>query len=129
MRKVLGGESYMSRSLCRDEINYLRRTEKKLVQEEERLTERQREVLQLLAEGKQMKEIGDILNMTPRTVAFHKYRAIGGPRDNEQRRTREICCTMPTRFQSAIKRSDFELDVRAGELRRRGVKLHLRDQP
>ena len=40
---------------------------------EERLTERQREVLRLLAEGKHMKEVGTILNMTARTVAFHKY--------------------------------------------------------
>ena len=38
------------------------------------LTARQREVLQLLAEGKSMKEVGSILNVTPRTVAFHKYR-------------------------------------------------------
>jgi DNA-binding CsgD family transcriptional regulator len=38
------------------------------------LTARQREVLQLLAEGKSMKEVADILNVTPRTVAFHKYR-------------------------------------------------------
>jgi DNA-binding NarL/FixJ family response regulator len=38
------------------------------------LTTRQREVLQLLAEGKSMKEVGSILNVTPRTVAFHKYR-------------------------------------------------------
>jgi DNA-binding CsgD family transcriptional regulator len=30
--------------------------------------------LQLLAEGKVMKEIGDVLHMTTRTVAFHKYR-------------------------------------------------------
>jgi DNA-binding NarL/FixJ family response regulator len=37
------------------------------------LTPRQREVLQLLAEGRLMKEAGDILNLTPRTVAFHKY--------------------------------------------------------
>jgi DNA-binding NarL/FixJ family response regulator len=39
-----------------------------------RLTERQREVLQLLAEGKLMKEIADQLSMTANTVAFHKYR-------------------------------------------------------
>ena len=39
-----------------------------------RLTSRQREVLQLLAEGKSMKEIASILNVTARTVAFHKYR-------------------------------------------------------
>jgi DNA-binding NarL/FixJ family response regulator len=39
----------------------------------DKLTARQREVLQLLAEGRSMKESGDILNLTPRTVAFHKY--------------------------------------------------------
>ena len=38
------------------------------------LTSRQREVLQLLAEGKSMKEIAAILNVAPRSVAFHKYR-------------------------------------------------------
>src|SRR3954471_2239063 len=38
------------------------------------LTSRQREVLQLLAEGKSMKEVANILNLTPRTVAFHKHR-------------------------------------------------------
>jgi len=37
------------------------------------LSPREREVLQLLAEGRSMKEAGDILNLTPRTVAFHKY--------------------------------------------------------
>jgi DNA-binding NarL/FixJ family response regulator len=38
------------------------------------LTSRQREVLQLLAEGRSMKEVASVLNLTPRTVAFHKYR-------------------------------------------------------
>jgi DNA-binding NarL/FixJ family response regulator len=38
------------------------------------LTPRQREVLQLLAEGRSMKEAANILNVTPRTIAFHKYR-------------------------------------------------------
>lgn len=37
------------------------------------LTLRQREVLQLLAEGRSMKEVAFHLNVTPRTVAFHKY--------------------------------------------------------
>ena len=40
---------------------------------QEQLTARQREVLQLLAEGKSMKEAADVLNITPRTIAFHKY--------------------------------------------------------
>ena len=38
-----------------------------------RLTPREREVLQLLAEGRTMKEIGTRLDITARTVAFHKY--------------------------------------------------------
>jgi DNA-binding NarL/FixJ family response regulator len=37
------------------------------------LTLRQREVLQLLAEGSTMKQVAAALNITPRTVAFHKY--------------------------------------------------------
>ena len=39
-----------------------------------KLTPRQVEVLQLLAEGRLMKEVAAILGLTPRTVAFHKYR-------------------------------------------------------
>jgi DNA-binding NarL/FixJ family response regulator len=39
-----------------------------------RLTTRQREVLQLLAEGRSMKEAAAILHVSARTVAFHKYR-------------------------------------------------------
>jgi len=39
-----------------------------------KLTARQREVLQLLAEGKSAREVADILFISPRTVEFHKYR-------------------------------------------------------
>jgi DNA-binding NarL/FixJ family response regulator len=38
------------------------------------LTARQREVLQLLAEGHSMKQVAGVLGLTTRTVAFHKYR-------------------------------------------------------
>jgi len=38
------------------------------------LTRRQREVLQLLAEGRSMKEAAAELQLTARTIAFHKYR-------------------------------------------------------
>jgi DNA-binding NarL/FixJ family response regulator len=38
------------------------------------LTPRQREIVQLIAEGRSMKEVGTILNIAARTVAFHKYR-------------------------------------------------------
>ncbi len=74
VRDVLRGKSYLSQALSRDTVNFLRRQDKHMANEDERLTRRQREVLQLLAEGKVMKEVGDILNMTPRTVAYHKYR-------------------------------------------------------
>jgi DNA-binding NarL/FixJ family response regulator len=41
-----------------------------------RLTERQREIVQLIAEGHSMKEVAAILKIAARTVAFHKYRAM-----------------------------------------------------
>ena len=74
VRDVLRGKTYLSKALSRDAVDSLRWQHKDLVCEEERLTDRQREVLQLLAEGKVMKEIGGILHMTTRTVAYHKYR-------------------------------------------------------
>jgi DNA-binding NarL/FixJ family response regulator len=40
------------------------------------LTDRQLDILQLLAEGRSMKEAASVLNLTTRTVAFHKYRAM-----------------------------------------------------
>ena len=38
------------------------------------LTERQQEVLALLVKGNTMREVAAILKITPRTVAFLKYR-------------------------------------------------------
>jgi DNA-binding NarL/FixJ family response regulator len=87
VREALRGKTYVSRSLCKDDINFRRWQERKITAEEDRrLTERQREVLQLIAEGKLMKEISDILNMTTRTVAFHKYRIMEvlGARSNAE---------------------------------------------
>ena len=40
------------------------------------LTDRQLDILQLLAEGRSMKEAAGVLKLTTRTVAFHKYRAM-----------------------------------------------------
>ena len=86
VREVLRGKTYLSRALSRDTIDVLRWQHKQLVDENERLTDRQREVLQLLAEGKVMKEVGGILNMTTRTVAYHKYRIMEllGARSNAE---------------------------------------------
>jgi DNA-binding NarL/FixJ family response regulator len=90
VREVLRSKTYLCKALSRDTIDSLRWQHKKLAQENERLTERQREVLQLLAEGKMMKEVGDILNMTPRTVAFHKYRMMEILGRQELRRTVQV---------------------------------------
>jgi len=40
------------------------------------LTKRQTEVIQLLVEGYTMKEVGAMLNIKPRTVAYHKYQVM-----------------------------------------------------
>ena len=42
-------------------------------EEMEQLTQRQREILQLLVDGNSAKEIANLLNISPRTVEFHKY--------------------------------------------------------
>lgn len=74
MHTVANGLTYLCSAMPKDEVGYLIRAEIPYSPGDERLTDRQREVLQLLCEGKVMKEIGSILNITPRTVAFHKYR-------------------------------------------------------
>ena len=86
VREVLRGKNYLSKALSRDTIDCLRWQHKELIDESKRLTDRQREVLQLLAEGKVMKEIGAILHMTTRTVAYHKYRIMEvlGTRSNAE---------------------------------------------
>jgi DNA-binding NarL/FixJ family response regulator len=70
IQEALRGRSYITPLITRDVVGSLigQRTSR------HELTTRQREVLQLLAEGKSMKEVAAILDLTPRTVAFHKYR-------------------------------------------------------
>jgi len=72
IREILRGNSYvaplMARKLTEDFVRDPAAHSQRL------LTPRQRQVLQLLAEGRTMKEAADVLNLTTRTVAFHKYR-------------------------------------------------------
>src|SRR5215471_6974252 len=72
IRRVLKSESYLSPLITKDTVDFLLRTGHSY--EEKQITQRQREILQLLAEGKSMKEIASLLNVQPGTVAFHKYR-------------------------------------------------------
>jgi DNA-binding NarL/FixJ family response regulator len=73
IREVLKGKLYVSPMITKDvDAFFLEIRVSHMGQE--KLTNRQREVLQLLAEGRSMKEVAYILKLTPRTVAFHKYK-------------------------------------------------------
>jgi DNA-binding NarL/FixJ family response regulator len=73
VREVLKGKPYLSPLVAKDAESFFLETRVSNVGQE-KLTNRQREVLQLLAEGRSMKEVGYVLKLTPRTVAFHKYK-------------------------------------------------------
>jgi len=73
VRRVLRGESYLSPILSKDRVQYLLRSGA-IYEDEKHISGRQREVLQLIAEGKSMKETAYILGLKQGTVAFHKYK-------------------------------------------------------
>lgn len=72
IRKVVRGGYYvtplMTKGMDGSVVQYFKQRKAKYP-----LTLRQKEVLQLLAEGRSMKEVAFVLNVSPRTVAFHKY--------------------------------------------------------
>jgi DNA-binding NarL/FixJ family response regulator len=72
IREVMQGRSYITPLVAEGLVESLMNVDERRPTQE--LTARQREVLQLLAEGRSMKEVASVLNLTPRTVAFHKYR-------------------------------------------------------
>ena len=69
IREAMRGRTYVSPLIAEVMLSRLSDPTRK---DRIELTPRQREVLQLLAEGKSMKEIGTILNVSTRTVEFHK---------------------------------------------------------
>lgn len=72
IREVAQGRSYVTTLLAKDLINLLMDAGTPR-EDGSPLTPRQREVLQLIAEGRTMKEIAGILNISPRTAESHKY--------------------------------------------------------
>jgi DNA-binding NarL/FixJ family response regulator len=72
INEVLLARSYITPLMTKDMVGSFVQTLKRRKTRHE-LTLRQREVLQLLAEGRSMKEVAYHLNVTPRTIAFHKY--------------------------------------------------------
>lgn len=72
IRESLLGRSYVTPLMTKDmDGSFVKNLKRRKTPH--KLTLRQKEVLQLLAEGRSMKEVAFTLNVTPRTVAFHKY--------------------------------------------------------
>lgn len=70
IREILAGRTYITPRIAGDVMQNLMNPIEASGQT--LLTNREREVLQLLAEGKTLKEIGAVLNVSPRTAEFHK---------------------------------------------------------
>jgi DNA-binding NarL/FixJ family response regulator len=75
IHQVLQGRSYVSPLIAKGMVNQALNPEPRDPGLRE-LSPREREVLQLLAEGKSMKEVAAVLDISPRTVEFHKYRVM-----------------------------------------------------
>ena len=74
IRDAIEGKVYVSRSLRSPALEEFLTAGSGHLKATIDLTARQREVIQLLAEGKSAKEIGAILDISPRTVETHKYK-------------------------------------------------------
>ncbi len=72
IREVLRGGYFATPSLTEGMIGSFVQNFKRMKPAND-LTARQKEVLKLLIEGRSMKQVAQVLNITPRTVAFHKY--------------------------------------------------------
>jgi len=70
---VLRGRIYLSAAVTRDLNEVMGRMTSIHEDVWARLTPRQREVLQLLAEGKSHKEVANVLNISVKTAEYHKY--------------------------------------------------------
>jgi DNA-binding NarL/FixJ family response regulator len=73
IRAALDGKTFITPSLTAEVLQAMKRDPKKAKDPVASLTPRQREILQLLAEGRSAKEIAATLGISPRTVEFHKY--------------------------------------------------------
>ncbi|WP_455378499.1 response regulator [Petrachloros mirabilis] len=74
IRAALRGQLYISPMLAKDVMDPILHGKPLIGHAQTRLTLRQREVLQLVAEGRSLKEIASILCVSVKTVEFHKTR-------------------------------------------------------
>jgi DNA-binding NarL/FixJ family response regulator len=73
IRTALAGRTYITPALAVEVLQAIQRGPEAKENAFARLTPRQREILQLLAEGRSAKEIAATLDISARTVEFHKY--------------------------------------------------------
>jgi len=73
IHEVAEGRSYVTSLLAKDLITLLIEAGAAPREDGSPLTPRQREVLQLIAEGRTMKEVAQVLHISPRTAESHKY--------------------------------------------------------
>ena len=73
IRAALSGQTYITPALAGEVFQAIQHQPQTSSDPAAKLTPRQREILQLLAEGRSAKEIADTLAISPRTVEFHKY--------------------------------------------------------
>ncbi len=74
IKEALSGRTYVAPAIAKDVLHLFAKGSRERRKDVIELTPRQREVLQLLAEGHSAKEIASILHISTRTVEFHKYR-------------------------------------------------------
>jgi DNA-binding NarL/FixJ family response regulator len=72
IQSVMDGQCYITPLVAKGLVDSTITGRKPAVLTGESLTTRQREVLQLVAEGKTVKEIASALTLSPKTVEFHK---------------------------------------------------------
>ena len=75
IRQALLGRTYVTPLVTRSMVDTLMKGPAEKTNRA-KLTPRQKEVVQLIAEGYSMKEVARMLDISPRTVAFHKYRVM-----------------------------------------------------
>jgi DNA-binding NarL/FixJ family response regulator len=73
LHAALEGRTYLTPQLAGEVLEAMRQGPERTGDPAASLTPRQREVLQLLAEGRSAKEIASSLSISTRTVEFHKY--------------------------------------------------------
>jgi DNA-binding NarL/FixJ family response regulator len=76
LKTVLTNRTYITPTLAADIMDAYKNNQGKSEDPLDLLTSRQRQVLQLLAESHSAKEIANILNVSSRTVEFHKYKMV-----------------------------------------------------